>query len=380
MYNIKNITEIVEGNTKIIVPTETLNNIPSSNLKIFFNPKASINRDFSIIAYSAFAKRFNGPKIFLDSLCGVGARGLRVANEIKNIKVIANDMNNKALELSLLSAHINNLNNYYISNNEACNFLSMHAKKHKRGMIVDIDPFGSSSKYIDCGIRATMHGGLLSMTSTDLQVLHGIFKQTCKRKYYGVPIKTTYSNEISIRLILGSVYFVSSRLDITIVPMLVENNFHYYRIYVKILNKPDNGDDKIGYILHCQKCGNREIRSDIQICSNCKNNVEIAGPLWIGKLFDEEFVISMLNENYNYINRRYYEILKKCLLESNIVKVYFTSDEIASTMHMSPLKLNKIINILHENNFIASPTSLNQCGFRTDAKLSEIVKIFQSYK
>ena len=48
-----------------------------------------------MIAYSAaFWKDFQGPKIFLEGLSGIGARGLRVANEVKNRKyVLINDLN-----------------------------------------------------------------------------------------------------------------------------------------------------------------------------------------------------------------------------------------------------------------------------------------------
>ena len=47
-------------------------------------------------------------------------------------------------------------------------------------------------------------------------------KKACQRKYYGVPIKTEYSNEIAIRLILGCLNFVAGRLDIQIIPKFVE--------------------------------------------------------------------------------------------------------------------------------------------------------------
>ena len=107
-----------------------------------------------------------------------------------------------------------------------------------------------------------------------------------------MPIKTKYSNEIAIRLILGCIYLVASRLNVTIEPIFVENNLHYYRVYVKIINKPDN-NNQIGYVLHCKKCGNREINEQIQKCNNCANTTEIAGPLWISKLFDNEFVNCM---------------------------------------------------------------------------------------
>ena len=79
-------TEIItftEGTTKILVPKEAIDEKVPPKEPAFFNPRAKLNRDFSIIAYSSFAKNFEGPKIFLEGLSGLGARGLRVANEIK---------------------------------------------------------------------------------------------------------------------------------------------------------------------------------------------------------------------------------------------------------------------------------------------------------
>jgi tRNA (guanine26-N2/guanine27-N2)-dimethyltransferase len=92
------IIEITEGKTKFLVPFGSMNDETPPKDPAFFNPKAKLNRDFSIIAYSAFLKNFQGPKIFLEGLCGVGARGLRVANELSSMeKVIVNDLNPKAL-------------------------------------------------------------------------------------------------------------------------------------------------------------------------------------------------------------------------------------------------------------------------------------------
>ncbi len=102
---------------------------------------------------------------------------------------------------------------------------------------MDIDPFGSPVKYFDCAIRATMHNGLLSVTATDLQVLHGLAKNACKRKYHGTPVKTEYSNEIAIRLIHGCLDIVARRLDVQIVPQFVENDMHYYSIITEYMLK-----------------------------------------------------------------------------------------------------------------------------------------------
>ena len=56
--------------------------------------------------------------------------------------------------------------------------------------------------------------------------------------------------------------------------------------------------------------------------------------------------------------------------------MYFTIDEIASMMKISPPKLEKAIEKLQKDGFLASPTSLNSTGFRTNAQINEIIEIF----
>ena len=374
-----NITEIVEGITKIRVPNGSISEKVPPKEPAFFNPKASLNRDFSIIAYSSFWKNFQYPKIFLDGLSGIGARSLRVANEIDGVdEVIANDVNPKALELAKESSEINSLKNFETSENETCRFFSLHSRKNNRGSIVDIDPFGSPSKYIDCGVRATMHGGLLSVTATDLQVLHGLFNNAAKRRYYGVPIKTKFSNEIAIRLIIGCINLVSSRLDITIQPKFVDNDMHYYRVYLKILNKPEQ-EDRMGFIIYCRQCGMRKsVKNIVSECELCKGKVETAGPLWIDRIFDKDFVEAMKDEVKNLtVNKKCDIILEKCYEESDLQPMYYTLDEIASRMKLAPLKLDNAIQKLRDSGFNASRTSLNPTGFRTNCQINDILKIFR---
>jgi len=332
----------------------------------------------SPLAYSAFLKNFDGPKIFLEGLSGVGARGLRVANEIPYIEqIVVNDLNPKALELSKKSATLNKLENFQISENEVCRFLSLYSRKGERGSIVDVDPFGSPARYIDCGIRATMHGGLFSTTATDLQVLHGLFRDACKRRYGGVPIKTEYSYEIAIRLILGCIRTIAARFDIEIIPVFVESDMHYYRTYVRILNRPDQKEN-LGYILHCKTCGDRKMLNEQQkSCDVCNGDFDIAGPLWIGPLFEKEFLESMQDEASKYsVDKNCEKIISKCLQESDMPGTYFTLDEIASKMKVSPLKLDRAISKLQENGHVASPTSLNPTGFRTNARIDQIIDTF----
>ena len=376
--HLEQITTITEGKTQMLVPRGALEQkVPPRDIA-FFNPRAKLSRDFSIIVYSTFLKNFEGQKSFLDGLSGLGARGLRVANEIPGTEVFVNDLNPSALELSKKSAELNNLVNYQVSKNDICQFFNAFSKKGSRGAIVDIDPFGSPAKYIDCGIRATVHKGMLSVSATDLQVLHGLFKDACKKKYHGIPVKTSYSNEISIRLILGLTISVAARLDVEATPMFVETNQHYYRVYLRILNKPDTRD-QIGYIMHCKNCGNRRTTSEsVSNCELCSSTIELAGPLWIGKLFDKDFVAQMIQNIPDYVDKKCQKAIQKALLESEMPACYYTLDEIAERLKSAPIPLDQIISRLQQNGFSASPTSFNPTGFRTSSKIDKIKEIFSA--
>jgi len=371
--------EIIEGKTKLLVPKKSITEKVPPKKPVFFNPKAKLNRDFSVIAYAAFLKNFQGPKIFLEGLSGTGARGLRVANELKVENIVINDLNPTALKIAEYSAKLNNLKNIEFSEKEVCRFFSIHSKKGERGSIVDIDPFGSPAAYFDCGIRATMHGGILSTAATDLQVLNGLFQGACKRKYGGIPVRTEYGNEIAIRLILGCLRMVAARLGVQVIPLFVESDMHYYRTYVKVLNRPDQ-QENIGYILHCKNCGHRKITLEQeQKCELCKLKISIAGPLWIGNIFNKEFIQNMLLEIQNFkVDKACEKTLHKCFEESEMPGTYFTLDEIASKMKSSPPKLENAVSNLQKNNFVASVTSFSPTGFRTDAKINEVIKIFQT--
>ena len=371
--------EIIEGDTKLLVPKRSLTDKVPPKEPAFFNPKAKVNRDFSIIAYAAFLSNFQGPKIFLEGMSGIGARGLRVSNELKVENTIINDLNPTALKMAEYSANQNNLKNIEFSENEVCRFLSNHSKKGERGSIVDIDPFGSPAAFFDCGIRATMHGGIFSTAATDLQVLNGIFQAACKRKYGGVPVRVEYGNEMAIRLVLGCLRIVAARLGVEVIPMFVESEMHYYRIYVKVLNRPDQKEN-LGYILHCKNCGHRKTSTkQEQECELCNSKISVAGPLWIGNIFDREFIQNMLVEIPNLkVDKVCEKTIQKCLAESEMPATYFTLDEIASKMKISPPKLEKAIQNLEQNDFTASITAFNPTGFRTSANINEITKIFQT--
>jgi len=255
----------------------------------------------------------------------------------------------------------------------------LHSKRENRGAVVDIDPFGSPSRYLDCGIRATCHGGLLSVTATDLPVLHGLYQAACQRRYYGIPVRAEYGNEIALRLILGCVHLVAGRLDVKVIPLFVQHNMHYYRIYVKVLVRTDP-EDNMGYILHCKSCGHRKTQKEQDhSCEVCGKKIESAGPLWIGEIYDKAFVDSMLSKLENFeVSKSCEKTLLKCQQEIGMPATYFTLDELARKMHGAPISLEKAIEKLQKAGFKAGPTSLNSSGLKTNARIDEVLRLFQN--
>ena len=78
------------------------------------------------------------------------------------------------------------------------------------------------------------------------------------------------------------------------------------------------------------------------------------------------------------VNKKCDRIIERAEEEAELPATYYTLDEIASRMNSAPLKLSDAIEKLTSNGFMASMTSLNPSGFRTDCEIDEIIQIFQS--
>ena len=374
------IVRITEGGTVLAVPAASLSGPVPPRRPAFFNPRAMRTRDLAVRACGAHLGTFDGPKTYLDAMAGTGARGIRMARELDFETVYVNDANPEAVSLARNGAALNGLGNVSFSEKEACMFLSDHSTRGERGAVVDMDPFGSPAPYLDCAIRATVHGGLLAVTATDLQVLGGLHNDACRRIYGGVPVRTCYMAETAIRLILGCISSVAGRLDKGILPLYAESHMHYYRVYTRLLRSP--GEREIGYLLHCPSCGYRQASAEpAESCGRCGKAVLAAGSLWIGNLFDGEFVKRMiLCDQAIEPGAAYGPILGKCLGEADMPAAFYTLDEIASRIRSGPPQLAEMVHGLLDAGFAASATSFSFTGFRTDADIGSICDIAGSLK
>jgi len=151
---------------------------------------------------------------------------------------------------------------------------------------------------------------------------------------------------------------------------------HYYKAYVKILVRT-NTKNCMGYILHCDNCGNRKVVHDFErICNICNSKAKLAGPLWIESLYDKSFVDAMVPEEKNLkVDKSCIKFLEKCQEEIDMPPTYFTLDEIGHRKQSAPPSLAKIIEKIQGIGFRATKTSMSPTGFKTDARIDEILSL-----
>lgn len=373
--------ETVEGRTRLLVPELSLTAKVPPKAPAFFNPAAKQSRDLSILAYRAFAPRLK-EKTLADGFTGIGARALRVAVEVPEIgQVFANDANPTAIEAARESAELNGVSGKCrFSINEVCKFLMKGDDSEERFGIVDLDPFGTPARHVDCVLRAALDGGLVSITATDTAVLCGVYPEVCLRRYYGRPLNNSYGNETALRLLTSLIALTASRLELAVKPVFSHATMHYLRVYAQVSVSSSEANDvyaSIGHMMHCFNCGHRfstaEYDGDAK-CELCQKKLRIGGQLWTGSLHDKEFIARMAKEGADEKSKK---VLDAALDEIDGVPYYFKADEISSKLRTNPHSIAKIIEKLRAAGYRASRTPFNPGAFKTDARLDRIIDVLR---
>jgi tRNA (guanine26-N2/guanine27-N2)-dimethyltransferase len=371
----------VEGGTTLLVPELSLTAKVPPKTPAFFNPAAKLNRDLSMLAYRAIAPSLPA-KTFADSFTGIGARALRVAAEVPEIEqVYGNDVNSIAIAAAREAADLNSVaTKCHFSIDEVCKFLLHGDSDGERFGIVDLDPFGTPAKHIDCVLRAVLGDGLVSITATDTAVLCGVYPEVCVRRYYGRPLNNSYGNEVALRLLLSLLALTASRLELAIRPVFVHATMHYLRVYATVSASSSEANDvysNIGYIMHCFNCGHRFMSKEYDgkaKCELCNSTLRVGGQLWTGPFHDKEFVKKMLGQNPDSKCKK---VLDVSLEEISEIPYYFRADEISSKLKTNPHSVQRIIEKLQSAGFAASKTPLNPGAFKTDAGISQILDVLK---
>ncbi|MFQ6010818.1 MAG: hypothetical protein ACE5KG_01440 [Nitrososphaerales archaeon] len=382
-YQKQKIIKVSEGRTTLFLPESSLESSNPSYSTPFYNPKGGWSRDLSISLYSTLAMKLSRRIIFGDIFAGVGARGVRVANEIPRVdEVYLNDQNKDAIKFAKKSASLNDVEDkcqFYSM--DASHFMAAQAGSADRFSIVDIDPFGSPAAFIESGLRCVVNGGIISLTGTDSTVLCGVYPKIAKRRYSGYSLRTDYCHEVGLRLLYGALAVSAARLDLGISPLFAHRDHHYMRICSRISagsRVADTSISNMGLILHCNNCMWRETsKTPVTDCAKCGHKYQIAGPLWLGELHDPKLLKTVVSNKDPTLGQRHYDVLNRAIGETGMLPTYYVVDVISKRSLVSSPKLSPVLEALEAEGFRASRSSIHPRGVRTDASadvLSRIIK------
>jgi tRNA (guanine26-N2/guanine27-N2)-dimethyltransferase len=387
-------TEVVrEGKTNVVVPKlkayvkEAWEYAPSK-APVFYNPAMELNRDLAVLTFHTYQQKMGKEISVCEPLAGCGIRSVRFAMEVEGVrKVVVNDINPQAAELAKLNVERNQLTEHVSVTNEDANLLlSQYAAPRKRFDFVDVDPFGSPVPYMDSAVRALRDNGLLALTATDMAPLCGVHPKACVRKYGGKPLRTSYCHELAVRLLAGCLTMTAAKHEIGVEIIFSHSTNHYVRAYAVVsrgAKQADNSVRKMGHILHCFKCLHREVSKGMfspwkQNCVECGSKLNAAGPLWLGKIFDEGFCELMEKEVVGMNlgrEKRIRKLLSLARIEAEAPITYYAADKVCDKLNLRIPPLIKTMDELRAAGFQATPTHFNSRGIRTNASAKTVKEI-----
>ncbi|MDR3222688.1 MAG: tRNA (guanine(26)-N(2))-dimethyltransferase [Methanobrevibacter sp.] len=377
----KKIMTIKEGLVELVIPEfEKI----SSDATVFYNPVMEFNRDISILALQQFQKELEKPINICDLFGGSGIRAIRYKKELENVgEVSVNDISSEAIKFEKINSENNNLN------------LNFHQKEANillrefRGKfdVVDVDPFGTPSYFIDSLGYSIKKNSMICVTATDTSALCGTYIEPCIRKYNSKPNKTEYCHETGIRILIGFIALKFGKYRKYIEPKLSHSSQHYMRLYLKVYKSSKSTDknlnENIGHIIHCNKClyrtSTKGLTSAINIhCPECGEDLIIAGPLWIGKIQDQKFIDGMINEiplKNLKTSKKILKLLTTCSEEANSLITFHDMHQISKVLKISAPKLSEVLKTLKKEGFSAARTHFNPLGIKTDCDINSLKKI-----
>ncbi|MEM2054615.1 MAG: hypothetical protein QW690_02565 [Candidatus Anstonellales archaeon] len=312
---------------------------------VFYNPYMKLSRDISV----EVIRRIDDELEILDGFSASGIRGIRYSLESENVKrVDFLDFNQSAIDKIRKNININGIdgNIFKIRFEDFQDFNNYN--------FIEIDPFGSPSKYIPIVIsRMRRDVFYLSVTATDTAVLCGKHWQACIRNYIARPIRDRTCHETGLRILIAYIAKIAFIYDYNITPLMS----FYYRHQMKTIIKLNrdvkaihNNLKNLDYIYK-----NRDLSKGVGFGD------QIAGPLWISKYYSDRFSDIQIP-------------LVKSIIDELDIPYHYDLHEMAEHYKIPEIpKIDKLVKILG-----GSRTHFNPKGVKTNRPVSDILEYMRS--
>jgi N2,N2-dimethylguanosine tRNA methyltransferase len=195
-------------------------------------------------------------------------------------------------------------------------------------------------------------------------------------------LNTEYHAETGIRILIGKIVREFVKYDKSAVPVLAHATAHYYRVYLRIERGARLADAclrSLGFVFHCPKCGHRYVAPGLapkerRECTLCAAELVIAGPLWLGPLYDQPFCEAVLKNLENGVfgtKQRASKTIELCLNELDVV-TFFDYHKLLKELKCPPVPIETLIRGLRNIGYQASRTHFSGTSVKTDANAATL--------
>ncbi|MHA1612268.1 MAG: hypothetical protein ACTSYU_09485, partial [Promethearchaeota archaeon] len=310
-------------------------------------------------------------------------------------EIFANDLSSLALSIIEKNIELNSITNHIKTSNLDCNLLmSEWGSSHRFSHIIDLDPFGTPNYFIPNAVRSVSYGGLLGVTATDTPVLFGVRPSACLRKYNVTALRSSFCKEVGLRILLHYIAKQAHPWMRYIEPVMSLSFDHYVRVFVRIKKGKDgisrNFND-FGYILWCPHCDWRDSihlnildASSQSLCPVCNSKVKFGGPMWIGKLHEDDFVkkCSEIAQNSTKQTipsiKRIIKTLKYLPNENQMPLGYFNVHKLCDSLQISVSSMEKIEKAIKVEGFGFARTHIEPHAIKSNIDISTLSRILHS--
>ncbi|CCH44999.1 N(2),N(2)-dimethylguanosine tRNA methyltransferase, mitochondrial [Wickerhamomyces ciferrii] len=415
---------VKEGKAEILFPKKE---------DVFYNPIQQFNRDLSTASIRAWSELYgiktvnkkrklnsdepNPERVqpfinILEALSATGLRAIRYAKEIPNVKtIVANDFSQEAVNSINRNIEYNQVSSTVTSNKgDASAYMYETKAQNKLFNVIDLDPYGTATPFIDAAIQNISNEGLLLVTCTDLAVLAGNgYPEKCFALYGGTNLTGDAVHESALRLVLNSIGNTAAKYKKTIEPLLSLSIDFYVRVFIKVKTSPIEvknlaSKTMISYV--CSGCGSHHNQplgrhttrengtakySQAQgppvgpTCPYCSFTNHLTGPMYSGPLHNKEFIQKVLDINKNQLDDDTYGTRKRIegmlTLAMNEVEepFYFKPEKVASIVKCQVPPLKTVIAGLGNLGYEASLTHAAPSAIKTNANWETIWFVFKQY-
>lgn len=451
IINLEEYNVVSEGSAQILF---------LENENVFYNPIQQFNRDLSVTCIKAWDNLYGTPRFLkgshterkrsitnsefepstkkrkvqedhedinrikskayihiLEAFSATGLRAIRYAHEIPNIKqIIANDLLEYAVKSIQRNVDHNKLSHIVKANKDDANVLMYRYKaENKKFHVIDIDPYGTATSFIDSSMQCIEDGGLMLVTCTDLSVLAGSgYPEKCFALYGGLNMaRHEATHESALRLVLNLLGQKAASYKKSIEPVLSLSIDFYVRVFVCVRTSPSevkNLQHNTMMVYVCSGCGSyhtqrlgkqtqRESKKGKpftkysiakgppvdRLCGFCNSVHHVVGPMYAGPLHNAEFIDEVLHinrsvhSNDTYKTKRRIEGMLTLAKHELHAPFYFSPNSLSSILKFQVPPIKTIVAGLGSLGYQSSLTHANPSAIKTDAPWEAIWYVMKRY-